>query len=277
MYTNSKKAEGNMSDSERAESSKLLRDRGNKCYAKRDFAGALSEYGKSVLAAPLDDKGRGREAALGLGNRSAVFYERGEHDKCLDDAEAAFRYGYPAELAYKLHERAAKSLVAVNRSNEAKEAYAKALEAADKSNMKDKKREDFKKEVKEAVKNLPKGTSGKTVKKSVKLSDRPCPFNVWDRHPNFPPLSDSLEVVFNDTVGRHVIATKSIRAGEALVIEDAIASHLSPYKLAHNCCHCLGVAGDSVLPSPLLPRRGHVLLPPHRVRRRPHRHLLRRR
>ena len=42
------------------------------------------------------------------------------------------------------------------------------------------------------------------------------------------------------------------QAGEAIVIEDPIAAHLSPYKMAKNCSHCFRVNGETVVPSPIL-------------------------
>ncbi len=64
------------------------------------------------------------------------------------------------------------------------------------------------------------------------------PFALWDRHPNFPVLADSLSVAFSQEVGRHVLARKEIRAGEVLVIEDPVSAHLSPYKAKENCSLC---------------------------------------
>ena len=37
---------------------------------------------------------------------------------------------------------------------------------------------------------------------------RRCPFPILERHPSFPPLSDSVDVVFNEKQGRHVVARK---------------------------------------------------------------------
>ena len=45
---------------------------------------------------------------------------------------------------------------------------------------------------------------------------------------------------------------RSIEAGEAIVVEDPIAAHLSPYKMPLNCQHCFRMLGDTVLPSPVL-------------------------
>ena len=78
----------------------MQRARGNKHYAKREFEAALREYTAALLGAPINDEGRGREAAVGLGNRSAVFFEMAKHAECLDDIDAAFLFGYPDDLKY---------------------------------------------------------------------------------------------------------------------------------------------------------------------------------
>ena len=110
-----------------------------------------------------------------------------------------------------------------------------------------------------------------------------CPFKIWDRNTAFPPLADALEITYDDQVGRHVKATRNIKAGrlyflqknsnhlnmlsrqyqniliqclmfisgETINIEEAIAAHLSPYKMKTNCIHCFRKTGSSVFPSPV--------------------------
>ena len=80
---------------------------------------------------------------------------------------------------------------------------------------------------------------------------RKCPFEMWDRNPVFPPLSDALGIHFDDVGGRHIIATRNIIAGEPVVIEEPVSAHLSPCFMAANCIHCLRRNGHSVLPSPV--------------------------
>lgn len=80
---------------------------------------------------------------------------------------------------------------------------------------------------------------------------RRCPFEIWYRNPAFPPLSDALAIGFNEEGGRHIVATRSIVAGEAIVIEEPVTAHLSPCFMAKNCSHCLRRIGISALPSPL--------------------------
>ncbi len=35
---------------------------------------------------------------------------------------------------------------------------------------------------------------------NVDYDDFECPFTIWDRHPTFPPLSDSIDIAYDDEV-----------------------------------------------------------------------------
>ena len=100
--------------------------------------------------------------------------------------------------------------------------------------------------------------SGQTGKSCDLAEDeeawRKCPFEIWERNDSFPPLSDALRIAFSEEGGRHVLATRSIQAGEAVVIEEPVSAHLSPCYMPKNCLHCLRKNGASVLPSPVNPK-----------------------
>eukprot|EP00094_Tigriopus_californicus_P006260 TCALIF_06026-PA protein Name:"Similar to SMYD4 SET and MYND domain-containing protein 4 (Pongo abelii)" AED:0.08 eAED:0.08 QI:8/0.66/0.25/1/0.33/0.5/4/0/663 len=230
---------------------KSLRDAGNKHYQKKVLDLALQAYSESIMSAPLDDKGKGRDAALGLGNRSAVYFELKEYNQCLDDIAAAFIFGYPIELAYKLWDRQGKCLEAQGFLRDAAKAFKACEESLPQSNLKPSKREELAANIKLTMNSLDldqcKGIYDPNIVKDI-----PCPFKIWEAHPKFPHFSDSLNIVFNESQGRHVLATKNIEVGEPVVIEEPISFHLSPFKMATNCSHCFRACGNSVLPSPLL-------------------------
>ena len=73
----------------------------------------------------------GREAALSLGNRSVVFFNQSDYDRCLDDLEGALLYGYPQDLQYKLFERKGRCLQALGKGDEARESLKRAVEMLD--------------------------------------------------------------------------------------------------------------------------------------------------
>ena len=61
---------------DKAETSVLIRNRGNQAYAKKDFEAALLYFSQSALMGPIDlETGQGREVAIALANRSAVHFE----------------------------------------------------------------------------------------------------------------------------------------------------------------------------------------------------------
>ena len=211
------------------------------------FQAALAHYSQSVLQAPLKSK----EAALGLGNRSAVFFELREWTKCLDDINAAMSFfDYPNEMQYKLLDRKGRCLKQLERELEAQEAFEKAIKAVDVSKLKKEKMRSLKDEIKEEIKSLP-GTNNAI--KPMESSGRSwqCPFKILEPNKSFPVLADSLNIAYGDDVGRHVVATRNIAAGEVLNIEDAIACHLSPFKMKTNCVHCFRKTSATVLPSPI--------------------------
>ena len=71
----------------------------------------------------MGEDGKSRELAVLLANRSAVLFSLKAYGMALDDIELSFRLGYPDDLAYKLHDRRAKCLVAFKQMEDAGEAY----------------------------------------------------------------------------------------------------------------------------------------------------------
>ena len=185
--------------------------RGNKSYEAKDFHTAIQEYSASILCAPLDEAGTGKEASLGLANRSAVFFEMKRFKDCVHDVKAAFRFGYPDDLHFKLHERAGKCLNELGQFSSARESFSSTLRTLPNARLKDTRKESLKKEIEqilEAIKDKPDVISEKNDSPD---GSRPCPFQVWETNPMFPPLADCLDIVFNDKVGRHVITKRNIQ------------------------------------------------------------------
>ena len=86
----------------------------------------------------------------------------------------------------------------------------------------------------------------KTLMTAPKIS---CPNKV------FPEFSVSASLAFNESAGRHVVATRNIRAGEVIAVEDPAISFLSldergASAFGSACTHCL-MRNLDCLPSPL--------------------------
>ena len=71
----------------------------------------------------------------------------------------------------------------------------------------------------------------------------------------FPEFSVSLNLAYKEQVGRHVVASRDIRSGEILAVEDPAISFLNldergAVKFGSCCTHCF-IRNLDCLPSPL--------------------------
>ena len=76
-----------------------------------------------------------------------------------------------------------------------------------------------------------------------------CPNKV------FPQLSTSLNIAYKEELGRHIVATRNIRAGEIVAVEDPEISFLKfdergSMKFGSVCTNCL-MRNVDCLPSPI--------------------------
>ena len=88
-----------------------------------------------------------------------------------------------------------------------------------------------------------------TVKTSMLPPKIPCANKV------FPDFSISLNLAYKKEVGRHVVATRNIRAGEIVAVEDSAISFLNfdergSSQFGSICTNCF-VRNLDCLPSPL--------------------------
>ena len=80
---------GSLQLREGGERSKQLREQGNKLYQSKRFPEAIRMYTEAALLAGFDSDGKSLEAALAIGNRSAVYFHQRDWRRCEDDLEAA--------------------------------------------------------------------------------------------------------------------------------------------------------------------------------------------
>ncbi len=131
--------------------------------------GALSEYTKSILSGVSP-----RDAALGLGNRSAVLFESGAHGECLEDIGAALEhFAFPRELAHRLLARRGKCLAQLGRRREAGAALEEALTALEESSLKEERREEVRKEIRQIVDKVRKGGHYFFLYNTVRIASSP--------------------------------------------------------------------------------------------------------
>ena len=85
-----------------------------------------------------------------------------DRQRCLDDINASFMFGYPPELVFKLFERRGRCYVKLNRFDEAAKAFEAALLKVEESKLEGKKRDTFVSEAKKKLAEVkPKINEGK--------------------------------------------------------------------------------------------------------------------
>lgn len=80
--------------------STVARNIGNESFMNGKFLSAMNSYNRSLCAAEIPEL-----MSLAYGNRSAVFFELKQYDKCLRDIELAKKLNFPEHLMPKLVKR----------------------------------------------------------------------------------------------------------------------------------------------------------------------------
>jgi len=219
--------------------SKAKKDYGNKAYQAGKDLDALYLYSQAIITAPVGKDGKSRELAMILANRSAVLFSLKAFDLALDDIELAFQMGYPDDLAYKLYDRRAKSLLPFKRMKEAEAAYKQALQFLDKAKKLDKdKKLQVQKDIMQALnffKNAP-----TSMKNEPELDVHPKPDvpTIPKTNPLYPVMSDAVNFKYEEDRGRFAVASRDITVGEVVTVEKAVVSHMLPEYMGRNCTHC---------------------------------------
>jgi len=223
---------------------KKLRDDGNHHFKAKNYMMALCKYTESLSYAPfvveecdLEDKA----ASLAFANRSAVLFQLGKHQLCLDDIGHAFSMGYPPALAYKLHDRKGHCLLALGKPNEAAVSFSAAVDALAVCDLEDRRCQqwqvDLKKRIKSCEQEHPSNYGA--ISQAVCLTSGDIP-ELYEcrRNSHFESLSDACDVVYDPLLGRYIVAKRDILPGEVILSEKPYASVLLAESRLDHCSHC---------------------------------------
>ncbi|XP_057331815.1 SET and MYND domain-containing protein 4-like [Microplitis mediator] len=215
-------------ESKNEETAKNKLEEGNKMISSAPLDKLIEIYSEAIAYALHDSE----LLARGFANRSAALTNGGMYEDSLKDIERAFEIGYPDNLKAKLYARKAKNLLALNSMmrSEVDDAITQAKIWAEKMD------DDNKKIVKKSLEQL---KTDKSFKK---------PFKFWksseflpktpDDNPKILRASGSIDIKKSKTFGRHIVATKDIKAGETLWVHRSYAFSLKSecrYRYCWNC------------------------------------------
>lgn len=163
-----------------------LRKAGNSHYKSSNFFEALVLFNKGICnAVPASE-----ELALGFANRSAVYFELGKFEFCLENIDLALDCGYPREKVKSLMLRREKCL------------DMRELQETD-----------------EDLENF------------FKLSHPP--------NEKIPFVADCIEMRESEKFGRHLVATRSLKTGDTIIIEEPFHRFIHNNARFSHCANCL--------------------------------------
>ncbi|XP_043467770.1 SET and MYND domain-containing protein 4-like isoform X2 [Leptopilina heterotoma] len=218
-----------------------LKNEGNKYFGCGNFEKALAKYSNAIILAPLEDLG------ILYGNRSAALYHLTDYELAIIDTEEAVKMGYPKELLYKLEDRRARCLLALEDHSRAMDAFKSALKSLDFAKLTLDKKQKLESDIRVMLAVMERGAklneNGKTNKiiKKLKVKSPKCLIpKTKDTNIFYPAFSNAVEIKdAGGEIGRFGIATRDINPGEIVAVEKAhCAVLLGEYRLSH--CHlCL--------------------------------------
>jgi len=221
-----------------------LRNDGNHCFKAKNYMSALCKYTESLSYAPFvvqECETEERAASLAFANRSAVLFQLGKHQLCLDDIGHAFSTSYPTSLAYKLYDREGQCLTALGKPTEASVSFTAAMDALAVSDLEDRRRQqwhaDLEKRIKLCETECPSNYTASPPDLSLTCQNVPELYKDH-RNPHFESLSDACDVSYDPLLGRHIIAKQDILPGEVILIEKPYASVLLAESRLEHCSHC---------------------------------------
>ncbi|XP_057330573.1 SET and MYND domain-containing protein DDB_G0273589-like [Microplitis mediator] len=171
--------------------------------------------------------------AHAFANRSIVLTKAGMYEESLKDIQHALDANYPDNLKAGLYARKAKNLLALDLTANVEETLAAARSWALK--LDDDKRDEF-------LSNLDKLKNKKYKKPVTQRDNRIYIPTAPDDNPTLMRTSGAVSINYSDKFGRHLIATRDIKAGEALMVKKVYLLVLVSefrFKRCWNCSkHC---------------------------------------
>ncbi|KAJ8681664.1 hypothetical protein QAD02_017456 [Eretmocerus hayati] len=227
----------NKTTSKNEKKSEEMREQGNKKFKCKDYISSVGFYNLSLQSAFW-----GSENFLkALGNRSAALFYMEQYEACVSDIKLALKNGYPFNILYKLHLRAAQSYSKLQQRGHMEEILNDLKNYLANNHILP---EDKKKEIEDQMNRL--FMEARSIKNHIRVDqiDISLPELAFGDHLNFSYASAALDLKFSGEKGRYVISNRDIRKGQVLFVEKPFAfvllDHQSSGTICANCCKLRG-------------------------------------
>ncbi|KAF7417970.1 hypothetical protein HZH68_000623 [Vespula germanica] len=219
-----------------------FREQGNKLFRTNRLNGykcikAIELYTRSIAYANPSSE----ELALAYANRSAVLLKIHKYELSIQDIDRALVFNHSDELKVKLYVRKVECLISIGESS-VKEDYKNALYWLNKLPSNNPNKKYFQLKLQYLYQQLKRGLKKNKEKQQPKNLHR----KIKSRNVEVPYASDAVAIEYNDTYGRHIVATRDISPGEVIAIEKPYSSLLRPTNIYTHCSNCLEVSLASI-------------------------------
>lgn len=201
-------------DQKCAEKSLKLRKEGNVHHTEKRYKKALSLYTRSVAFAPPNSP----TFCYALANRAALLKDMGHYADSIADTQRALKAGYPENNRYLLYLRQGVSYQKLGQPGKALKSFntsMKALENQSSLNedMKNQMRQNIKAELNHCHTEREEEFEDLTRDKTIGVLNFDVPSLGSKVNPEIPSASDCILLKYNETFGRHLVATRDIEPG----------------------------------------------------------------
>jgi len=227
-----------------AEVAASLRGEGNQYFKTKHYMMALYKYTESLSYAPLlenDNRAEDSTASLAFANRSAVLFQLGKYQLCLEDISHAFSMSYPPALAYKLYDRKGLCLMALGQSSEAALSFRAAADALALSDLEHSRTQQWSRDLQKQVQSCEQNQQMHCTDLGLSLTELSitCPdIPACEKNSDFESLSDACDVTCDPLLGRYIVAKRDIPPGMIVLSEKPYASIMLADSRHDHCSHC---------------------------------------
>lgn len=197
--------------------SKKIRLKGNELFASdSDLSKSLELYNESICWA----EDTGEELAIGLANRSAVYFEWKKYDICVENIDLAVKAGCPTRLMDKLNQRRADCLKNITEVKEEEDLSGPLFIDSLCIKMKDL-------------------TRMKSKHFCFDFDRSRCePKLSLEPNPNIPFVANCLQMKTSPQKGRHIVTTAELKPGQIISIEEPFINSLEKEHRYRKCGNC---------------------------------------
>ncbi|KYN41167.1 SET and MYND domain-containing protein 4 [Trachymyrmex septentrionalis] len=213
---------------------------GNKEFQSKKYAASLESYTNSARYAPSSSI----NLSIAIANRSASLFYMDRWQDCINDINLAIKLGYPENLRYKLHLRAAQCYLKLGNKTLVVETVLQLHSIVNEPNISN---ETKGKQINDIILKI--SCMEENADSTTDTAEFPSlPEVAFGENPNFRFASAAVEIKCTPEKGRYVVANRDIKRGQILFVEKAFAfvplCHIKP----DNCYNCCRSSGNTPVP-----------------------------